>query len=66
MAESTISHVSDAYDRACDGCPFRDECRDYQDAFGPQECFRDDWMRSLMGYLRCPDQEVKECPRQSD
>lgn len=52
MAETTIGLVSDAYDRACDGCPFRDECRDYQDAFGPEECFRDHWAKALADFLK--------------
>lgn len=60
------NQIADSYDRACDGCPFREECEAYQDAFGSGECFRNDWAKSLMDYLRRSGQEVKECLRQLD
>ena len=44
--------VSDYYDRACDSCPFRDECDIYREAFGESECLRDDWAKSLMDFIK--------------
>ena len=44
--------VTDYYDRACDSCPFQDECEIYQEAFGKEECLRDDWAKSLMDFIK--------------
>lgn len=47
----------DYYDRACDSCPFREECEIYREAFGESECLRDDWAKSLMDFLKEQEKE---------
>ena len=49
--------VIDYYDRACDSCPFQDECEVYQEAFGKAECLRDDWAKSLVDFIRDKEKE---------
>ena len=49
--------MADAYERACDTCPFRDDCQAYKEAFGLDECLRDDYAKSLMDFLRHTEQE---------
>jgi len=44
--------MPDSYERACDTCPFLDECQDYIEAFGLDECLRDDYGKALMDFLR--------------
>ncbi len=58
MAEG-LNRVNDFYERACDSCPFRDECHAliifsflYQEAFGDSECLRDDYGRALLDFLK--------------
>lgn len=41
--------------RACDTCPFADECSAYREAFGRDECYRDDWAKSLFDCLSDKD-----------
>lgn len=62
MVETLSVSVRDSYNRACDSCPFRDECKDYKEAFGTEECLRDDWARSLLDYLKetCGDEICSE------
>lgn len=40
------------FDRACDTCPFLGECEAYREAFGSEECLRDDYGKALMDYLK--------------
>jgi len=49
--------MADYYDKACDSCPFQDECEVYQEAFGKSECLRDDWAKSLMDFIRDKEKE---------
>jgi len=64
MAEG-LNQVNDSYERACDTCPFRDECPAYQEAFGQGECFRDDWAKSLLDYLRHSILAAEEGPEKT-
>lgn len=42
----------ESYLRACDTCPFGDECECYREAFGSSECLRDDYGRALLDILK--------------
>jgi len=42
----------ESYLRACDTCPFLDECECYREAFGSSECLRDDYGRALLDFLK--------------
>jgi len=42
----------ESYLKACDTCPFLDECESYREAFGSSECLRDDYGRALLDFLK--------------
>jgi adenine-specific DNA glycosylase len=48
----TLNQPADFYEHACDSCPLRNECQAYQEAFGSDECLRDDYGKALMDYLK--------------
>ena len=50
----------DAYERACNICPFLEECQAYKEAFGLDECLRDDYAKSLMDFLKHAEQEARK------
>ena len=52
--------MPDAHERACDSCPFLKECEAYKEAFGSEECERDDFGKALMDYLKHTEQRGKD------